>query len=240
MPTSSAVDPVVSDRFAVVSAVTLRAVRSHRRRCSRRSTSGRCATAAANSRGLVELGTELERSRHVDDVIATLVRHTCGRLGFVRVAVLVRQADEWSGVVDDGRVEALLHAARPAGADRVGVLVEQAAECSCARSTTSLLDTVLPDASNVIVAPVAAEGEKLGVSSSRSGEATTTARIPTVTVQALAEAAMHTALALRNAQLLVEVERLATATRSPASPTVACSTSHSSGRRRGRSASARR
>ena len=31
---------------------------------------------------LVELGTELERSHRADDVMATLVRHTCGRLGF--------------------------------------------------------------------------------------------------------------------------------------------------------------
>ena len=40
--------------------------------------------------------------------------------------------------------------------------------------------------------------------------AATDARIPTSTVQSLAQASMHTALALRNARLLDEIERLAT------------------------------
>jgi diguanylate cyclase (GGDEF)-like protein len=72
-----------------------------------------------------------------------------------------------------------------------------------------LLDAVLPDASNVLVVPVAVDNERLGVVVAEWG-GDDSARIPTLTVQGLAQAAMHTALALRNAELLVEVERLAT------------------------------
>src|SRR5436190_1058495 len=50
--------------------------------------------ALRSSRGhleqLVELGTELERAIRPDDVLTTLVRHACSRLGFTRAVVLVR------------------------------------------------------------------------------------------------------------------------------------------------------
>jgi diguanylate cyclase (GGDEF)-like protein len=72
-----------------------------------------------------------------------------------------------------------------------------------------LLDLVLPNAHNVVVAPVAVDGEDLGIAVAEWGGGAD-ARIPTSTVQALAQASMHTALALRNARLLDEIERLAT------------------------------
>ena len=72
-----------------------------------------------------------------------------------------------------------------------------------------LLDLVLPGARNVVVAPVAVDGQDLGVAVAEWGGGSE-ARIPTSTVQALAQAATHTALALRNAQLMAEIERLAT------------------------------
>ncbi len=157
---------------------------------------------------LVDLSTDLERSRHIDDVLAALVRHGCGRLGFVRVAVLVGHDTGWTGIVDDGRVEALVE------------LPEQPApivwECWSGAGPVlvralddPLLDAVLPDATNVMVASVAADGETLGVVVAEWG-GDEDARIPTITVQSLEQAAMHTALGLRNAQLLLEVERLAT------------------------------
>jgi diguanylate cyclase (GGDEF)-like protein len=72
-----------------------------------------------------------------------------------------------------------------------------------------LLDLVLPGARNVVVSPITAEGEHLGVAVGEWGGGND-ARIPTSTVRALAQASMHTALALRNARLLGENERLAT------------------------------
>jgi diguanylate cyclase (GGDEF)-like protein len=72
-----------------------------------------------------------------------------------------------------------------------------------------LLDAALPGATNVVVVPVGADGEDFGVAVGEWG-GDGEARIPMLTVQAFAQAATQTALALRNAELLVEVERLAT------------------------------
>jgi diguanylate cyclase (GGDEF)-like protein len=72
-----------------------------------------------------------------------------------------------------------------------------------------LLDLVMPGAQNVVVAPVTVDGEDLGVAVAEWGGGAD-ARIPTTTVQALSQASMHTALALQNARLLGEIERLAT------------------------------
>ena len=72
-----------------------------------------------------------------------------------------------------------------------------------------LLDLVLPSARNVVVAPMTVDGEHLGVAVAEWGGGAD-ARIPTSTVRGLAQAAMHTALSLRNARLLGENERLAT------------------------------
>ncbi|MET0420984.1 MAG: GGDEF domain-containing protein [Acidimicrobiia bacterium] len=197
----------VNDRFAVVSACTFlvfalsaAAFSSVNERSLRHSRS--------QLSSMVELGAELERSRRTDDVMAALVRHACARLGFVRVAVLVHHDSRWTGIVDDGRVEA--HVELP---DQAAAVVWECWSSSSPLLVRSLddglLDAVLPDASNVLVAPVAADDERLGVVVAEwGGEGD--ARIPSSTVQALAQAAMHTALALRNASLLVEVERLAT------------------------------
>ena len=157
---------------------------------------------------LVELGAELDRAMRPDDVMATLVHHACARLGFTRAAVLVRSGQVWDGVRDDGVVEILLHVP-----DRPAPLVLEAwasgAPMLVRVVDDDLLDLVLPGAENVVVAPVAVDGEDLGVAVAEWG-GSADARIPTSTVHTLAQAAMHTALALRNARLLGEIERLAT------------------------------
>src|SRR5262249_56253206 len=73
----------------------------------------------------------------------------------------------------------------------------------------ALLDAVMPSARNVVIAPVAADDEPIGVA---LGEwaGSDTARMPMLTVAAFAQSAAHVALALRNAALLDEVEQLAT------------------------------
>ena len=85
----------------------------------------------------------------------------------------------------------------------------RARPCSFGSSTTTCSTWCCPNAHNVVVAPVAVDGEDLGIAVAEWGGGAD-ARIPTSTVQALAQAAMHTALALRNARLLDEIERLAT------------------------------
>jgi two-component system cell cycle response regulator len=157
---------------------------------------------------LVELGAELERARRPDDVMSILVRHTCARLGFTRAVVLVRGGNGWDGVRDDGVVEVQLRVA-----DHAAPLVAEAWASGTPMlvrvADDDLLDLVLPGARNVVVAPVAVDGEDIGVAVAEWGGGVD-ARIPTSTVQALAQASTHTALALRNARLLGEIERLAT------------------------------
>jgi diguanylate cyclase (GGDEF)-like protein len=168
--------------------------------------------ALRSSRGhleqLVELGSDLERAIRPDDVLATLVRHSCARLGFTRAVVLVRSGPVWDGVRDDGTVEVHFHVS-----DRPAPLVEETWSSGTPMLVRTidddLVDLVFPGAGNVVVTPITADGEHLGVAVGEWGGGYD-ARIPTSTVRALAQASMHTALALRNARLLGENERLAT------------------------------
>src|SRR5262249_3746132 len=132
----------------------------------------------------------------------------CARLGFVRVAVLVRRGDEWRGVVDDGRVEMVVSVA-DGRAPVVRRTWESAAPELLRTLEDPLLDQVLPNAVNVLVVPITADEEAIGVVVAEWG-GEEGARIPTTTVQGLAQAAAHTGLAVHNAELLLEVERLAT------------------------------
>ena len=198
---------LVDNRIAIVSAVTFllfalcaalfSAVNERTLRHSR-----------AQLECLVELGAELERAIRTDDVMSTLVHHSCSRLGFTRSVVLVRSGNVWEGVRDDGVVEVLVHVS-----DRPAPLILAAWSSGTPMLVRmvddDLLDLVLPGARNVVVAPVAVDGEDLGVAVGEWGGGTD-ARIPTSTVHALSQASMHTALAMRNARLLDEVERLAT------------------------------
>jgi diguanylate cyclase (GGDEF)-like protein len=203
--------PGVSDRFAVVSAamflvfaLAAAAFSSVNERSLQHS--------RAQLEWLVELGTDLERAHRAEEGMAALVRHVVGRLGFVRAVVLTRRRDAdhegWWGVCDDGSVETLVET------HSLGTLpgLEHLSGSSPLLVRTlddDLLDAMLPDAQNVVVASVAADDEHFGIVAAEwSG--TDEARIPMLTVQALAQAAMHTASALHNAELLREVERLAT------------------------------
>jgi len=168
--------------------------------------------ALRNSRGhleqLVELGADLERATRPDDVLATLVRHACARLGFTRAVVLVHSGHAWEGVRDDGTIEVHFHVS-----DQPAPLVDEAwssgAPMLVRAVDDDLLDLVFPAARNVVITPITADGEHLGVAVGEWGGGND-ARIPTSTVRALAQASMHAALALRTARLLGENERLAT------------------------------
>ena len=157
---------------------------------------------------LVQLGTELERAHRFDEVMEALVHHSCSRLGFARAAVLVRRGDRWHGVVDDGEVVTLLETA-DGPAPLVWEAWERGAPILVRTLDDDLLEAVLPGACNAIVAPVTADDEAIGVAIGEWG-GDDDASMPALTVQAFAQSSMHTALALRNAALLDEVERLAT------------------------------
>jgi diguanylate cyclase (GGDEF)-like protein len=202
-----AASATVNDRIAAVSAATFllfalcaAAFSAVNERSLRRS--------RTQLESLVALGAELERAIRHGDVTAALVRYACARLGFKRAAVLMKQGTQWVGTADDGLVEMRVEVG-----DRVAPLVLEAWSSGkpLLRRTVDddLLDLVLPAMRNVVVAPVTVDDENLGVAIAEWGGGNE-AQIPMSTVQALAQASMHTALALRNAELLGEVERLAT------------------------------
>jgi diguanylate cyclase (GGDEF)-like protein len=71
-----------------------------------------------------------------------------------------------------------------------------------------LLFSVLPAAHNVVVVPLTVEGDPVGVLAVERG-GSLGIKIPARIVTMLAQFAAHAALAIRNARLLAEVERLA-------------------------------
>jgi diguanylate cyclase (GGDEF)-like protein len=122
--------------------------------------------------------------------------------------VLVAAGRGWEGVLDDGVVEVYVKAP-PLAAPLVHDTWSSGTPTLVRLVDDDLLDLVIPGARNVVVSPITADGENLGVAVGEWGGGAD-ARIPTATVRALAQAAMHTALALHNARLLSENERLAT------------------------------
>jgi two-component system cell cycle response regulator len=199
-------EPRVSDRFALVSAATFLVVALAaaafswvNERSLRHS--------RAQLEWLVELSTDLEQSHRAEDGMAKLVRHACGRLGFNRAVVLVKRADGWWGVLDDGVVESMIETS----ASTILALDELSSASPLLVRTLEdgLLDALLPDARNVVVAPVVSDDEHFGIVAAEWG-GRDDAQIPVLTVRALAQAGMHTGSALHTAALIDEVERLAT------------------------------
>jgi len=154
---------------------------------------------------LVDLGGALERARSPDEVLEALIRHLRDRLGFARILVVVRGADTWlvSGWgLTDGTDRGSL--------GRIGSAVLADSNPRLVRALDGgLLAARLPDAHNLVVAPLGGEDEPLGVVAAEWGRGPRS-RIPGLTVDSLVQSVAHAALALRNVRLLDEVERLAT------------------------------
>ena len=121
---------------------------------------------------------------------------------------MVQSGPAWEGVRDDGTIEVHFQVS-----DQPAPLVDEAwssgAPMLVRAVDDDLLDLVFPGSRNVVVTPITADGEHLGVAVGEWGGGND-ARIPTSTVRALAQASMHAALAFRTARLLGENERLAT------------------------------
>jgi two-component system cell cycle response regulator len=164
----------------------------------------------ADLRGLVELGGELERAREPDDVVVLIAAHAREHLGFERVAVVTARDNGWWGAVDDGRARVFFEC-DVAAASPVLTRMWAGDEPVLLRTTEDapIVDDVLPDAINIVLVPLLAEGESLGVVVAEWG-VRREERIPALTVDTLAQSTSHAALSLRNTWLLTEVERLAT------------------------------
>src|SRR5205814_3011313 len=141
--------PQVSDRFAIVRASTFlvfalsaAAFSSVNERALRHS--------RAQLEWVVDLDTELARRRHAEELMAVLVRHMCGRLGFVRAVVLAHRDDEWWGVCDDGVVESLIEIRSAATLPALETL-SSTSPLLVRTLEDEVLDAVLPSARNVVV-----------------------------------------------------------------------------------------
>ena len=158
---------------------------------------------------LVELGRELQRARRAEDAMSVLVRHVCGRLGFARAVVLSKRDEVWWGVCDDGLVESLVESTNESSPSPALNALQATVPLLVRTLDDGLLDGMLPNAQNVVIVPIVVDDRAFGLVAAEWG-GSREARIPVLTVQALAQAALHTASALQTASLLHEVERLAT------------------------------
>src|SRR5439155_430991 len=134
--------------------------------------------------------------------LVTLAAHAQDRLGFARAAVLLRDEDGWRFVRSAGRfahiedvdTDPLVTRAWSTGSPELVQALEG-----------RVLARVLPNAHNVVIAPVSVDDEPVGVVLAEWGQGHG-ARIPTTTVRSLTRSATHAALSLRNARLLADVE----------------------------------
>jgi two-component system cell cycle response regulator len=163
----------------------------------------------ADLRGLVEFSGELERAGEPEDVAFLIAAHARKRLDFVRAAVLVPRGAAWWGVIDDQGHRVLFESEIPAGALMAEVWMAEEPVLIRTSENSPLIEALLPQATNFVVAPLAVDAEPLGMVVAEWGTFGRD-RIPALTVDTLAQAVSHSALSLRNAWLLSEVERLAT------------------------------
>ncbi len=154
---------------------------------------------------LVDLGSALERAHRPGEVVGVVVAHLRTRLRFARVVVVARQDGSWVTWGDGAQPG---EGTEPLGRVADAVLADGQARLVRALDD-GLLAAQLPDAHNVVVAALTGDDEPFGLVVAEWGRGIN-ARIPGLTVSSLLQSVAHAALALRNAHLLDEVERLAT------------------------------
>jgi diguanylate cyclase (GGDEF)-like protein len=153
----------------------------------------------------VELGDDLERCHTLDDVSSAAVVHFVGRLGAIRAAILVYGPSGCSGAATAGTTAVLVRT-RAADIDREEIGSRLAALLSSPRDW--LLSAVLPDASNVVIVPLEADGARLGVVAVEFGPERAALRRDELAL--IEQSVARIGLSARAVQLLAEVESLAT------------------------------
>ena len=162
--------------------------------------------------GLAQMSAALERTTCPEEIIQVLLSQSVAAFGFPRGAALLALADGTTAMST-----APHGPARPVTvlAARTDVVVERAwAERGpvLVRALDPVLDStlhgLLPDARNVVVLPLTAEGEPLGALAVERG-GPLGVKLPVRAVTMLNQYAANAAMAVRNARLMAEVERLA-------------------------------
>ena len=159
------------------------------------------------SSGLAAMARQMEATPDAPGVILALLDGVAAQVGDRRFSVaLVDEPAIWTRV---GGFSVRMRDAGPALAD--GTRDALFARQTLRQRTPSdpLIATMLANSENVVVVPLAADGELLGLLAVEWGGGPRTT-IPAVTVETLEQLASHGALAYRNAKLVDEVRRLAT------------------------------
>jgi diguanylate cyclase (GGDEF)-like protein len=157
---------------------------------------------------LAALGDVFEHTDNDEGVAVALVGHARDTLGFRRAAAVLRGRDLWRGATADGNNDLIFARDGPLGAVAHETL--ETSEPNLVRVLDpGLLTDVLPNAKNVVLAPVVGERGALGVVAGEWGGGPRQ-RVPVPTVRALEEAAAQAGRALDRQARLQEVARLAT------------------------------
>jgi diguanylate cyclase (GGDEF)-like protein len=159
---------------------------------------------------LTEMGVALERAQAPDDVIGVLLAKATEAFGFKRGAVLLESGTETHAIATGG-----LRPRRGGSGFRPDAIVQQAwlskgpvLVKALDQQLNPVLADLLPQARNVVVLPLSADGEPIGALAVERG-GPLGVRLPVRTVAMLGRFASHAALAARNARLLMEIEQLA-------------------------------
>jgi diguanylate cyclase (GGDEF)-like protein len=157
---------------------------------------------------LVEFGHALDRAGSAEEVLTNLVGHVYGRLGFVRVAAYLDRPGRPAVMAppETPRAVALADLEPQAAGVECG---PDGREPRCLRRLDHAhpLEPLLPGAQNVVVMELTVDDVHLGTLAAEWGGQSE--RISVATVDALVQCVANAALALRNATLLSEVQRLA-------------------------------
>ena len=158
---------------------------------------------------LAEMAVALEQVHDPDAVIDVLLRAVPRAFPARRAAVVLRDRTNVLRIDADGVTTLSSYAPQPdlavaqCWAERGPVLRHR-----LPATENPVLAAALPDAANVVVVPLSADGDPVGaLVMERGGRGDV--RIQASVVALLAQFAAHAALALRNARLLAEVQRLA-------------------------------
>lgn len=167
-------------------------------------------------RDLAVMAGELQEVHSAEQVVNVLLSHVLHSFGFPRAAVVVGDDDEvrsvWVGERDrasEGHFPAVHARTQKAGQvlrraweERTLQLVRDVSEDS------GVLGVALPDAKNLVVVPMVADGWPIGALVVERGGAVGS-MVTRSRVNALVEFAAHASLSLSNAWLMSEIERLA-------------------------------
>jgi diguanylate cyclase (GGDEF)-like protein len=164
---------------------------------------------------LAEMASELEGVGEEEEILGVLLQTLVAAFPLKRGALWYVRGSRPFALVVDGPEAPVRSRPVPAtaGADRAAVIAREHREARLLRRLSPESDpfaaALLPDASNVVVLPVQVDGDDSGIIFLEHGGNPVSARLPRRTLVMLVQFAGHAALALRNARLLAERERLA-------------------------------